>query len=62
VIANREKKATKIERSINNAKVKICVPSEHLLVNRRNQSNWKPALERLVESIGQKFSAAFDRE
>ncbi|KAG9317772.1 hypothetical protein JVU11DRAFT_1992 [Chiua virens] len=25
------------------------------------RDNWQPALERLVESIGQKFSAAFDR-
>lgn len=26
------------------------------------QDNWEPALEKLVASIGKKFSAAFDRE
>jgi hypothetical protein len=25
------------------------------------QDNWEPALEKLVASIGKKFSAAFDR-
>lgn len=27
-----------------------------------NKDNWQPALERLVESIGKKFSSAFDRK
>ena len=26
------------------------------------QDNWQPALEKLVASIGEKFSAAFDRK
>lgn len=26
------------------------------------QDNWEPALEKLVASIGKKFSAAFDRK
>ena len=29
---------------------------------KRAQDNWKPALEKLVSSIGKKFSATFDRE
>lgn len=29
---------------------------------RSHQDNWQPALEKLVESIGEKFSAAFDRK
>jgi hypothetical protein len=35
----------------------IVVLDQHFL-----QDNWQPALEKLVGSIGEKFSAAFDRE
>lgn len=33
-----------------------------LTIPYHSQDNWQPALQRLVDSIGQKFSAAFDRK
>ena len=37
------------------------IDTTKLLTQNYLQDNWQPALEKLVASIGEKFSAAFDR-
>ena len=65
-VADRKKKADKVEHNIKNARVSFGL--FHLQVRRLIQicfflqDNWQPALEKLIASIGEKFSAAFDRK
>jgi hypothetical protein len=62
-LAGRQKNAEKVERGIKTARVcdaRLCLFLA--FTHRTSQDNWKPALEKLVGSIGTKFSAAFDRE
>jgi len=59
---SQQQKAERKEREIKNAQVRSCFCSlEVVCLTKQSKDNWKPALEKLVGSIGAKFSAAFDR-
>ena len=53
-----------MENNIKNARVRFGLFHLHLGSSffTFHQDNWQPALEKLVASIGEKFSAAFDRK
>ena len=61
-----QKKVEKVERNIKHARVCALQSSSVKYILRTHvfvlQDNWQPALEKLVASIGEKFSAAFDRK
>lgn len=61
-VQSHERNIAKIEKSIQSAKAcHFCFSIQTILILESRQSNWKPALELLVQNIGSKFSAAFDR-
>jgi hypothetical protein len=62
VVEANEKKSRRIERIIKNTRVGQVLSMRDNLLTISLQDNWEPALEKLVQSIGQRFSRAFDRK
>lgn len=61
-IEERQTRMQRIEQSITAARVRNATNALTSTVSLyAKQDNWQPELEKLVNSIGQKFSAAFDR-
>lgn len=61
-VEERERRIERIQRSIQTARVRlslyrIIAPTDKTWP----KDNWQPALQTLVQSIGKKFSGAFDR-
>ena len=60
-IETEEEKVQKLEINIKRIRVSIQHIRRHDKVLTAPQDLWEPELTRLVDSIGEKFSAAFDR-
>ena len=60
-IETEEEKVQKLEINIKRIRVSIQDIRRHDKVLTALQDLWEPELTRLVDSIGEKFSAAFDR-
>ena len=60
-IEEREEKLVKVEQRITRTRVSAIPDSWRRVAKFNFQALWEPALKNLVDSIGEKFSAAFDR-